>query len=114
MCRIVIEIIATHTYATSTQLSWSTLPEYYIYEVGIVGSGAQSNCSSMYPSTLPQGYTSYANTTDTIIEVTGLEPNTCYVFGVRAHSTRTGNPGEWTVVHNITQPLGEFHPKPKN
>ena len=111
MRRIVIEIIATQTYATSTQISWTTLPEYYIYEVGIVGSGA--NCSSMYPSTLPQGYTSYANTTGRSIEVTGLEPSTCYLFGVRAHSTRTGNPGEWTVICSITQPFGEFHPKHK-
>ncbi len=98
-----IEIIATQTYATSTQIYWSTLPEYYIYEVG---SGA--NCSSMYPSTLPQGYTSYANTTDRTIEVTGLEPNTCYVFGVRAHSTRTGNPGKWTVTLNSTQELSKW------
>ena len=104
LCHIVIEIIATHTYTTSTQISWSALPEYYTYEVGIVGP-----IGSL--STLPQDYTSYANTTDRTIEVTGLEPNACYVFGVRSHSIRTGNPGEWTVVLNYIQPLGEFRPK---
>ena len=104
LCHIDIEIIAIHTYTTSTQISWSALPEYYTYEVGIIGP-----IGSL--STLPQDYTSYANTTDWTIEVTGLEPNTCYVFGVRAHSTITYLPGDWTVVHNITQPLGEFHLK---
>ncbi len=106
LCYVVIESVATLSYVTSTQLSWSLLPEYYSYEVGFIE--ADTNCSSMSLSTLPQGYTSYANTTIGTIEVTSLDPNTCYVFGVRAHSTITNLPGEWTVTLNNTQELGKW------
>ena len=100
---IVIESVATQSYVTSTQISFNVLPEYYLFEVGYIKE--DSNCSSMSLSTLPQGYISYANITNETIEVTSLDPNTCYVFGVRAHSTITNLPGEWTVTLNNTQKL---------
>ena len=106
MCYIVsIESIVTQSYVTSTQLSWSLVPasDYYLFEVGFIK--ADTNCSSMSLSALPQGYTLYANTTNETIEVTSLDPNTCYVFGIRAHSTITNLPGEWTVTLNNTQEL---------
>ncbi len=81
----------------------------FVYQVGY---SVDTQCNDSI-DTLPAGYTLFGNTTSNSTVVTGLEPDTCYVFGVRAHSNRTGNPGEWTVVYNTTQPLGEFHPKPK-
>ena len=94
-------ITVIQSYVTSTVLSWSILPvTYYQYEVAY-----SSNCSS---STLPaQGYTAYDNITSDGGTITGLQPDTCYIFGVRAISTITNQPGEWTVIVNNTRALSE-------
>ena len=85
------------------QFSWNLLPavsiDDFFYEIGF---SAIQDCSSVFVSTLPQDYTPFKNTSSSNALVTGLEANTCYVFGVRVYSTRTGQPGEWTVSVNST------------
>ena len=89
------------------QLSWDALPvvsiDEFFYEISF---SAIQDCSSVSVSTLPQDYTSFKNTRSSTAVVTGLEANTCYVFGVRVYSTRTSQPGEWTVSVNSTLPQG--------
>ncbi len=56
-----------------------------------VGYSSDTQCNDSI-DTLPAGYTLFGNTTSNSIVVTGLEPDTCYVFGVRVHL------GKWSVI----------------
>ncbi len=93
------------------ELTWSVLEDVsideYWYEIGIAAYTDAQECSSVSPTTLPRDYMSYTNTSDGRVEVTGLIPNTCYVFGVRVYSLRTGQPGQWNVKANATLADGE-------
>ncbi len=59
-----------------------------------VGYSADTQCNGSI-DTLPAGYTLFGNTTSNSIVVTGLEPGTCYVFGVRVHLVGSG---KWSVI----------------
>ena len=71
----------------------------YTYEVAFILS-TDRECSSTNVNTLPDGYTSYRNTTETHIEIIELESNTCYIFGVRVYSTV---PGDWNILVERTE-----------
>ena len=71
----------------------------YTYEVAFILS-TDRECSSTNINTLPDGYTSYRNTTETHIEIIELESNTCYIFGVRLYSTV---PGDWNILVERTE-----------
>ena len=74
----------------SIVLSWPATDNVtLIYEVGysIWLPDAQQCANGGNIDTLPDGYTLFGNTTDSSIVVTGLQPGTCYVFGVRAYSS---------------------------
>ena len=45
---------------------------------------------------------SYLNTTDSSVNVTGLVPSTCYIFGIRVYTVGVGEVGEWTLLANST------------
>ena len=68
-----------------------------------------SECSS--DSLLDDGYTVYyPRTTNSSIEVFGLMSGTCYVFGVRAHTSPvlSTSPGQFTVISIATVSEGIF------
>ena len=93
-------------------LTWSSLRDVSIdefsYEIGIAEFTSDVVCSSVNPTTLPQDYVSYITTHDDIVKVTGLIPDTCYVFGVRVYSLRIAQPGQWTVESTITLSEGNW------
>ena len=99
------------SFIESAELTWSVLEDIsiddYSYEIGFAEYTSDAVCSSGNPTTLPQDYISYTNTSDGSAEVTSLTPNTCYVFGVRVYSLRTGQPGQWNVKANATLTAGE-------
>ena len=90
-------------FSTSVQLSWEAISTnneiIYTYEVAFILS-TKRECSSTNVNTLPDGYTSYRNTTETHIEIIELESNTCYIFGVRLYSTV---PGDWNILVERTE-----------
>ncbi len=59
-----------------------------------VGYSADTQCNGSI-DTLPVGYTLFGNTTSNSIVVTGLEPDTCYVFGVSVHLEELE---KWSVI----------------
>ncbi len=67
----------------------------YEYEVAY---SVDPECSGDHVS-LPDGYTLYYPRTSThYIEVVGLMSGTCYVFGVRAYTSVTDCPGEFSLI----------------
>ncbi len=59
-------------------------------------------CSGDHVS-LPDGYTlNYPRTSNDYIEVAGLISGTCYVFGVRAYTSVTDYPGEFSLIQGNT------------
>ena len=88
----------------SIVLSWPATDNALIYEVGysIWLPDAQQCANGGNIDTLPDGYTLFGNTTDSSIVVTGLQPGTCYVFGVRAYSSNVLMPGKWTLLFVAT------------
>ena len=94
----------------SITLSWppaiTQTNDTFTYEVGYIARPDDAQCSSSSSSdinALPDGYTLFGNTTNNSIVVTGLQPGTCYVFGVRVY---TNTPGEWTVILQQTITTG--------
>ena len=85
-------------------LSWSTAlvsANQFIFEIGF----SETNTCHLpcNHSSLSFNYTSYINTTQTSITVTGLEADTCYVFGVRLKFIETC---DHTVIINRSMPQG--------
>ncbi len=67
----------------------------YEYEVAY---SVDPECSGDHVS-LPDGYTLYyPRTSNNYIQVVGLMSGTCYVFGVRAYTSVTDYPGEFSLV----------------
>ena len=63
-------------------------------------------CTTDTSSVFIDQHISYINTTDTSVNITCLEPNTCYILGIRA--VYSGIPlGEWTLLANRTLSIGE-------
>ena len=84
-------------------LSWQPLPSVtnisYEYEIAY---SVDSQCTDNSVS-LPNGYTVYSpRTTSNSTEVFGLMSGTCYVFGVRAYTSVTNSPGEFSVINGVT------------
>ena len=98
------------TTRTSVQLSWTPLitqtDDSFTYEVGYIAQPSNTACTGTIPSTLPEGYTSFINTTNSSVVVTGLDSGTCYLFGVRVYSSRTPIPGGWTLFLQQTDTTG--------
>ena len=102
---LVVETVSTPSdqlpTVNSVTLQWSALMspggDEYRYEVGYSARPDDTQCTDSV-DTLPDGYTLFGNTTGTSIVVTGLEPGTCYVFGVRVYALKTKESGEWTTV----------------
>ena len=93
---------------TYAQLSWNTFPstsiDTYIYEVGYWIVNNSLNCLDQ--SIQPPNNISHINTTNGTVELSGLEDDTCYMFGVRVYSERTDIPEKWEIIFNRTLPLG--------
>ena len=93
-------------FTTSVQISWEAIISNnditYTYEVAFIVS-TDTECSSSNVNTLPDGYTSYLNTSDTEIEIIELEADTCYIFGVRIYSTYSTVPGDWNILVERTE-----------
>ena len=76
------------------------------YEVGYIAQPNNTACTTTILSTLPEGYTSFINTTGSSVVVTGLDSGTCYLFGVRVYSSRSPVPIEWTLLLQQTDTTG--------
>ena len=104
---LVIASVTVKSSVTFADLSWNALPnttiDEYFYEIGLSIANADQDCSRVHPNIIPQPYT---NTSNSTAVVTSLEDNTCYVFGIRVYSTRTGQPGNWTFSINSTLAKG--------
>ena len=92
---VVTNISSSVQDSSSVTLSWSRV----ITETGDVigyqvGYSADTQCNGSI-DTLPAGYTLFGNTTSNSIVVTGLEPDTCYVFGVSVHLEELE---KWSVI----------------
>ena len=81
--------------------------DMFVYQVGY---SADIQCNDSI-DTLPAEYTLFGNTTSNSIVVTGLEPDTCYVFGVRVYSMDFGSAGEWNILlhETLTQTRKYLH-----
>ena len=79
------------------QLSWQTAMNLtFEYEVVYI---IDSDCSLNHTILPDDGYTVYYNTTtNTSIEVFGLIPDTCYVFGV----TACPDTSNLTIINGVT------------
>ena len=85
---------------TSIILGWDPLAHVsnvtYEYEVAY-------SVDPMCSVSLPDGYTLYyPKTSNNYIEVVGLMSGTCYVFGVRAYTSVTDSPGEFSLIQGNT------------
>ena len=93
-------------FTTSVELFWEAIISNnditYTYEVAFIVS-TDTECSSSNVNTLPDGYTSYLNTSDTEIDIIELEADTCYIFGVRIYSTYSTVPGDWNIIVEGTE-----------
>ena len=95
--------MSTTTFVTSLLLSWEPLTNVsnvtYEYEVAY---SVDPECSGDHFS-IPDGYTLYyRRTSNHYIEVVGLMSGTCYVFGVRAYTSVTNSPGEFSLIQGNT------------
>ena len=101
--------ISSQVSITYAQLSWITFPstsiDTYIYEVGYWVVNNSLNCM-WNQSIQPPNNFYHINTTNGTVELSGLEDDTCYMFGVRVYSERTDNPEKWEIIFNRTLPLG--------
>ena len=95
--------LSTIPTANSVYVLWEPLIPVsdvsYEYEVAY---SVDPECSSD-PVSLPDGYTLYyPRTSNQYIEVVGLMSGTCYVFGVRAYTSVTDSPGEFSLIQGNT------------
>ena len=74
--------------------------------MGYIDQPSNTACTSTILSTLLEGYTSFINTTGSNVVVTGLNYGTCYLFGVRVHSSKSPVPGKWTLLLTQTDTIG--------
>ena len=95
--------LSTIPTANSVYVLWEPLIPVsdvtYEYEVAY---SVDPECSGD-PVSLPNGYTLYyPRTSNHFIEVVGLMSGTCYVFGVRAYTSVTDSPGEFSLIQGNT------------
>ena len=100
----VLHGLSAFSTTTSIILVWEQLKPVsnvtYEYEVAY---SVDPECSGDYVS-LPDGYSTlyYPRTSINYIEVVGLMSGTCYVFGVRAYTSVTYSPGEFSLIQGNT------------
>ncbi len=78
------------------------------YEVAYaVHPNGSIECIATDTTTFTELYTSYLNKTDSLVNVTCLEPCTCYIVGIRVYTVGiVGEVGEWTLLVNSTLGIG--------
>ena len=93
---------------TSFLLTWAaSSSNMVLYEVAYaVHPNGSLECSAFDTTTFTELYTSYLNTTDSSVNVTGLQSSTCYIFGIRPYTVGVGVAGEWTILTSKTLSLG--------
>ena len=99
----VLHGLSASSTTTGIILVWDPLTHVsnvtYEYEVAY---SVDPMCSDDHVS-LPDGYTLYyPRTSINYIEVVGLMSGTCYVFGVRAYTSVTDSPGEFSLIPGNT------------
>ena len=98
MISVVTNLSSTHQTLTNVTLYWNPLislsDELVVYQVGysVIPNDTQCNDTN---GTVISIIRVFVNTTNDSIVVTGLEPDTCYVFGVRVYSIKYG---EWNTL----------------
>ncbi len=101
---LVVSSISYDQSSTSVTLYWSILSipnDVLVFEVGYNVRPNDTYCNTT--DTLPEGYEPYSTTHNVNITVYGLEAQTCYVFGVRAISLKSGNFEEWETLQLYTR-----------
>ena len=99
----VLHGLSAFSTTTGIILVWEQLAHESIvtYEYEVAYS-VDTLCSDDHVS-LPDGYTLYyPRTSNNYIEVVGLMSGTCYVFGVRAYTSVTDSPGEFSLIPGNT------------
>ena len=95
---VVTNLSSSHQTTNAITLSWNPLitlsDELIVYQVGYSVIPNDTQCNDTNGTVLSINRV-FGNTSSDSIVVTGLEPDTCYVFGVRAHSI---NYGEWNTL----------------
>ena len=104
MISVVTNLSSTHQTSNAITLYWNPLitlsDELVVYQVGYSVIPNNTQCNDTNGTVLSINIV-FGNTTNDSIVVTGLEPDTCYVFGVRAYSI---NYGEWNTLILKTLP----------
>ena len=104
---VVTNLSSTHQTSNAITLYWNPLitlsDELVVYQVGysVIPNNTQCNDTNGTDRTVLSINSIFGNTTSDSIVVTGLEPDTCYVFGVQAYSI---NYGEWNTLMLKTLP----------
>ena len=80
-------------------LSWlpPTSEETFLYEIAVVKLNHRE-CADNGNNTLLDGHELDGKTTNTTFEVTGLEMESCYKFGVRIYLEECSESGNWVVT----------------
>ena len=98
MISVVTNLSSTHQTTNAITLYWNPLitlsDELVVYQVGYSVIPNNTQCNDTNGTVLSINRV-FGNTTNDSIVVTGLEPDTCYVFGVRAYSI---DYGEWNTL----------------
>ena len=100
-----ISVVTNSSFSLQTiTLYWNPLitlsDQLVVYQVGYSVIPNDTQCNDTIGTVLSINIV-FGNTTSDSIVVTGLEPDTCYVFGVRAHLI---NYGEWNTLMLKTLP----------
>ena len=85
--------------AESFILSWlpPTSEGTFLYEIAVVKLN-HTECADNGNSTLLDGHELDGKTTNTTFEVTGLEVESCYKFGVRIYLEECSESGNWVIT----------------
>ncbi len=98
MISVVTNLSSTHQTLTNVTLYWNPLitlsDELVVYQVGYSVIPNDTPCIDTNGTVVSINRV-FGNTTSDSIVVTGLEPDTCYVFGVRVYSIKYG---EWNTL----------------
>ena len=80
-------------------LSWlpPTLKGTFLYEIAVVKLNHRE-CADNGNNTLLDGHELDGKTTNTTFEVTGLEGESCFKFGVRIYLEECSESGNWVVT----------------
>ena len=117
---VVTNLSSYHQTTNAITLSWNPLitlsDELVVYQVGYSVIPNDTQCNDTNGTVLSINSV-FSNTTNDSIVVSGLEPDTCYVFGVRVYSI---NYGEWntlilkTIFSSVTVQLPDSMPDSSN